>query len=237
MATNGIRQIITAATTGVQSLLGNMIAKNETDELKAFYSLYIWGVHTICTVLFTITGIMIVPFAQVYTSGITDANYSLPLFGLLLTIAYFFNSLRNCQFILIRAAGHFQKTQSAVLMESILNLFISVALVFSLGLTGVAIGTITATVFFVAYEMIYFSKNIVFFPVAHAIKQFSVDLLVVGLTVLIATQINLFTGSVSSWILQAFVVSIVCFAIGLFAQIVFYRNNLGRILKRFITRR
>ncbi len=237
LATNGIRQIITAATTGVQSLLGNMIAKNETDELKAFYSLYIWGVHTICTVLFTITGIMIVPFAQVYTSGITDANYNVPLFGLLITIAYFFSSLRNCQFVLIRAAGHFQKTQSAALMESILNLFISVALVFSLGLTGVAIGTIIATVFFVAYEMIYFSKNIVFFPVAHSIKQFLVDLLVAGLTVLIATQIHLFTGSVGSWILQAFAVSIVCFAIGLLTQIVFYRNNLGRILKRFITRR
>lgn len=236
LVTNSIKQIITAATTGVQSLFGNMIARNETDKLKSLYSLYNWGIHTICTILFTVTGLMIVPFVQIYTSGITDTNYNLPFFALLITIAYFFDSLRNCQYVLIRAAGHFKQTQTASLIECFLNLSISIALVFFFGLTGVAIGTIIATVFFVIYETIYFNKHIVFIPIKHFLKQFFVDALIVAATIIIAIQINLFTGSIGSWILQAMVVTLICIAVSIVGQIVCYRKNIKMITKKLLSK-
>lgn len=236
LVTNSIKQIITAATTGVQSLFGNMIARNETDKLKSLYSLYNWGIHTICTILFTVTGLMIVPFVQIYTSGITDTNYNLPVFALLITIAYFFDSLRNCQYVLIRAAGHFKQTQTASLIECLLNLSISIVFVFFFGLTGVAIGTIIATVFFVVYETVYFNKHIVFIPIRQFLKQFIVDGLIVAGTIMIAIQINLFTGSVGSWILQAMVVTLISIAISIIGQLVFYKGNLNAIFKKVLQR-
>lgn len=235
LVTNSIKQIITAATTGVQALFGNMIARNETDKLKSLYSLYNWGIHTICTLLFTITGVMIVPFVKIYTSGISDAaNYNLPVFALLITIAYFFDSLRNCQYVLIRAAGHFKQTQTASLIECFLNLSISISLVFFLGLTGVAIGTIIATIFFVVYETVYFNKHIVFIPLKHFLKQFLVDALIVAATVIIAVQVNLFTGSIGSWILQAMVVTLICIVISIVGQLIFYKGNLNSIFKKAV---
>ena len=237
LVANSIKQIITAATTGVQALFGNMIARNETDKLKSLYSLYNWGIHTICTILFTVTGLMIVPFVKIYTSGIPDAaNYNLPVFALLITIAYFFDSLRNCQYVLIRAAGHFKQTQTASLIECFLNLSISIALVFFFGLTGVAIGTIIATVFFVIYETVYFNKHIVFIPIRHFLKQFLVDILIVAATVIISLQINLFAGSIGSWILQAMVVTLISIAISIIGQLVFYKGNLNAIFKKVLQR-
>ncbi len=237
LVTNSIKQIITAATTGVQSLFGNIIAKNENKRLKSFYSLYNWGTHTICTILFTITGLLIVPFVQIYTRGITDADYKLPLFALLITIAYFFDSLRNCQYVLIRAAGHFKQTQTAALIECLLNLSISIVLVYFYGLIGVAIGTLVATLFFVVYEIIYFKKNIVFAPIKSSIKQFFVDALIIGITVVISLQINLFTGSIVSWLLQAIVVTAICLVVSTIGQLVFYIGNvkvaLGKVTLKF----
>ena len=231
LVTNSIKQIISAATTGVQSLLGNMIARNEKDELKSFYLLYNWGVHTLCTILFTITGLMIVPFVQLYTAGVTDTNYNLPLFALLITIAYFFSCLRNCQYVLIRAAGHFKQTQTASLIEAFLNLALSVLFVFHFGLVGVTVGTIVATAFFVAFEMVYFHKHIVFIPIGKFVKQFAVDTLVIGATVLIALQIRLFTGTILSWLLQATVVSLICIAVSFLLQLIFNRTYLTGITK------
>lgn len=232
LVTNSIKQIITAATTGVQSLLGNMIARGETERLKSFYSFYNWCIHTISTILFTVTALLIVPFVQLYTKGVDDANYSVPLFAILITVAYLLSSIRNGQYVLIRAAGHFKQTQAASLIEMFLNLSLSVVLVFKFGLIGVAIGTIAATLFFVVYEMIYFNKNIVFSGIGLAIKQFVVDALVICFVVVIVYHVNVFKDSIITWILQALIASGICLGISLVAQVVFYNSNVRFIFKK-----
>lgn len=237
LVTNSIKQIINAATTGVQALLGNMIAKEETESLVRFYSFYNWTIHTISSLLFTITGLLLVPFVKLYTSNITDAEYYAPTFAALITLAYYFSSIRNCNYVLIRAAGHYKKTQSASLIEAALNLAISIIFVFNLGLVGVAIGTIIATVFFVVFEIIYFSKNIIFVPFKNSIKPFLTDFLTMGLGILMTLKINIFSGTVISWILQAVVISLICLGISLAIQVVFYRKNMinlkAKILKKY----
>ena len=234
LVTNSIKQIITAATTGVQALLGNMIAKEETESLVNFYSFYNWAIHTISSLLFTITGLLIVPFVALYTSNITDAEYYAPAFATLITFAYYFSSIRNCNYVLIRAAGHYKQTQFASIIEAALNLVISIIFVFKLGLVGVAIGTIIASAFFVAFEIIYFSKNIVFVALKKSLMPFLTDFLTMGISVLIALKINIFSGTVISWILQALVISLICCCICLFIQLIFYRNNLNRLTTKIL---
>ncbi len=54
--------------------------------MKSFkvYELFFF---TINTIIFTSTMILIVPFVVVYTKGITDANYIVPIFGTLIVLA------------------------------------------------------------------------------------------------------------------------------------------------------
>ena len=85
--------------------MGNMIAKGEKQSLTNFYNFYNWGLHTISTVLYTVTGFLIVPFVMIYTKGVNDANYSAPIFAILITVAGYLGTLRNGNFSLIRAAG------------------------------------------------------------------------------------------------------------------------------------
>lgn len=234
LVTNCIKQLITAATTGVQALLGNMLARGERQELRRFYTLYDWCVHTVSTLLFTVTGLLIVPFVKVYTAQITDADYEAPLFAALICLAYFLSSIRNCNYTLIRAAGHYRQTQAASLIEAVTNLSLSIVCVFRFGLIGVAFGTVAATAFFVVYEMIYFSRNIVFVRKTHYLKLFATDALTAAVGIGAAMHIRIFTGSLLSWLLQAALVFAVCTAVSLIVQLLFYRENLLAVKKRIL---
>lgn len=232
MVVTSIKALITSATTGVQAFFGNLIANNETQRLRKAYDFYDWGMHTLSTFLFTVAGILIVPFVMVYTKGINDANYAVPTFAVLITIAYGLNSMRNNMYTLIRAAGHYKQTQPATLIEAGLNVVISIVLVFKFGLIGVAIGTMTSAAFFMLYEMYYLSKNILHKPLTEFLKQLGLDAIMIGLMIVATIWVEMKTVSYLSWFVTALIVGGICLAICLAVQLIFERKKLFGLFKK-----
>lgn len=228
---NSIKSLINAAMTGVLAFYGNIIANDEKDVLKKTYGIFEWLLHWFSILLFTITGILIMPFVLIYTRDVNDANYNVPLFAILITIAYSINSLRNGMFIMIKSAGHYKSTQRASVTEAILNLTISIIFVFKFGLVGVAVGTLTATTFFAIYEIIYLSKNIVFYPKKNSIIQCSVDILSVFIMVLTTSGIKVSYENYFEWFCSALIVGLVCVIESFGIQVFFYRSNILFIKK------
>lgn len=210
MVANGIKDLAHSATSGVQALLGNLLACNETKRLNKVYSSIEWLIHTGTTLLFTITGILIVPFVFVYTRDITDANYIMPIFAVLLTIAEAARSVRLPYNLMVHAAGHFKQTQSSALIEAGINVVISVAAVFKFGLVGVAIGTLAAMVYRTCYLAWYLSKNILFRDVKYYIAHIAVDIICAAIMVM-STKFMIFNPeNYTQWIVLACKVSAVC---------------------------
>lgn len=100
--------------------------------------------HTSATFAFTCVGLLIVPFVQVYTLRVNDADYIQPIFAVLLIAANAGHCLRMPYNIMILAVGHYRETQSNYIVAAILNVVISIASVYLWGLIGVAIGTLVA---------------------------------------------------------------------------------------------
>ena len=119
-------------------MFGNMLAKNETEELKQSFSYFEWGLHTLVTLIFSIAAVLIVPFVRVYTADISDANYIVPAFAYLITLAQAAYCLRLPYIIMVLAAGHYRQTQWSAIIEAAINIVVSVVLVFNFGLIGVA---------------------------------------------------------------------------------------------------
>ena len=103
---NGMRNLFSAFTAGIQSLMGNLWACEEYDELKKFIKWYEWLVNYFVLVIFICTGLLIAPFVSVYTKGINDANYVQPLFGMVISLANATYCLRSPYITLVLAAGH-----------------------------------------------------------------------------------------------------------------------------------
>lgn len=228
---NGIRQLINTINSSIGPIMGELIAKKENDTLNNMFSLMEWGLHNIIVVLYTVTGLLIVPFVLVYTSGVFDTDYNVPLFALFLTLAGALRSLQLCYNILIQAAGLFKETQTASFIELFLNIGVSILLVLRYGLVGVAIGMSVALCYRLLYFVIFLSKNVLRRSISCFVRQVAVDFVIIGLIIVSCSWLP--QGIDSYWVFfyKGAITLSIATSICLAVNMVLYRSNVRSILK------
>ena len=110
--------------------------------------------------LFCITNIFILPFLRLYTRGITDVSYIDVYLPYLFIATYLLSNGRNSSSLVINYAGHFKQTQWRSILESVINITVSLTCVFRFGIYGVLIGTIAALLYRTNDMIIYANKKI-----------------------------------------------------------------------------
>ncbi len=224
-----IRVLILSAAAGVQALFGNLIAGKEQEALCRAYDLYEWAMHTVTVLLYTLMGILAVPFVMIYTRGVYDADYRNPGFAVLITAAYAVMMLREAWYILVRAAGKFRDTRTAAVAEAAINLGLSVFLVRRFGLIGVAAGTLAASLFFTVYLVWFFSGNVLKRSPGVFLRQVGLDLAQVVCMLLGTSWIRVPETGYPGWLLSAVCAGAVCFLVSAAFQMVFCREHLTGI--------
>lgn len=240
LVVNGVKQLVLSLTNGMQAMFGNMLAKGETKKLNQTFEIFEWLFHSVITFVFTITAILIVPFVQVYTAKISDANYIVPTFAYLLTLAQATYCFRLPYNIMVLAAGHYKQTQWSAIIEAAINILLSVILVFKFGLVGVAIGTFVAMAYRTVYLALYLSKDILYRNILCFVKHILIDMLCVVLIFAAVKAIPDFykmrSVSYISWIVLAVKVSltaaICCFAVNAVA----YRTIIKGMMLKMVTK-
>lgn len=205
----GSKSLFLSLTGGVQSLLGDMIAKQETEKLNKAFGWVEWAMHSGVTVFFGCMGVLIMPFVQVYTRGITDTNYAVPLFAVLITVANAAHCLRLPYNIIVLAGGHYKQTQSCYIIAAILNITVSVLTVKLWGLVGVALGTLVAMGYQTLWLAYYASENIICWPIKKVFRQFGVDWLCILPAALISSRFQLSAVTYGAWVVLAVKVTVV----------------------------
>ncbi len=236
LVVTGIRQIIIALTDGITATFGNMLARKEIRSLKIAFSSFEWGMHAAVTLLFSVTGILLVPFVTVYTKGVTDANYYVPIFAVLISMAQGAYCLRLPYNIIVLAAGHYKQTQTSAIIEASVNIVISIIMVFKFGLIGVAIGTLSAMIYRTCYLAKYLSHNIIHQKFIYFLKHVVVDIVGIVLIVVTTSWIEMKNVTYISWIFLAIKV----FGIALFDTIVinymFYKEETKELVNKLMRR-
>lgn len=229
---SGIRRLTVSLTGGVQSLLGELWAKNDTEELHNTFGWFEWALHTGVVFVFGCTGMLILPFVKVYTKGIADADYIQPVFAVLMTLAQAWYCLRLPYNVMILAAGHYKQTQSNYIVAAALNIVVSVVLVHRFGLIGVAVGTLCAMLYQTVWMAVYNSKFLLKRPFSCFAKQIAVDLLCIGVGVAASCWWTLQDVSYWGWIWLAVKVALVWALVLAAVNSLFYREKVGELLKR-----
>ncbi len=237
LVTNGLQQLIEVLTTGMAALLGNMYVKKEVEQLNSTFNAFELSIHSFVTLLYSVAGVMIIPFVKVYTKGITDADYIVPLFSVLIVTANAAYCLRMPYYIMIQAAGHFKETQSSAIIEAIINVLVSVALVKKYGLIGVAIGTLVAMLYRTVYLALYLRKSILFRKFSHFVKHFVLDIVTVILVIISTRWVSMDEITWISWIKNSIIVGCIslleCFSI----NFIFYRKTMRDCLNLLLGRK
>jgi len=233
MVTNAIKALIQSLSNGIDALFGDMIAKGEYENLNHKYNSYEIVFFTVTTIIFTCTILLIVPFIQVYTKGIQDANYIRKLFAYLIVIGEYIWAIRLPYSSITLAAGHFKETRKGAWIEALCNIIISICLVFKYGIIGVAIGTIVAmsirTIEYIYHTNKYILKR-------NAWKSWGKILLVI-IETLICIYIShcisyLDNNNYFNWIINAIMVTFYVSIVTITINILFFKKDFKSIIKQ-----
>lgn len=233
MIVGAIKNIIYALTGGLGAYFGNILANNEIDELKKSFSFFSWLIHTVTTLLFTVTAVTIVPFVRVYTSKLIDTElYIVPSFAVFLCIALAGRCFQMPYNTLVHSAGHFKQTQFSAIMEPLINVMVSCVLVSKYGLVGVAIGTAVSMFYRFIYLATYLQNNIVYLKKKDIVKQMVVDCVISFLISVLSKLFSMNEISYLSWFIYAFQVGITSLIVCVLANLIVYRDLTTSFLQK-----
>lgn len=237
MITNGILTLVMNTASGIESFWGNMIARKEEKQLFKTFEFAELLIHIIVCVLFVSMGILIAPFVLVYVNGIEDAGcYNLPLFGMLMAIAYGCRCLRTPYFIITKAAGHYKETQNGAIISMLLNIVISLALIMKYGLIGTALGTLVAMLYHTIYFAWYLRKNIINRPFKYFVKHMVLDIAIGVISYMLTMNWCMGEISYMAWFLYAVKVTLVVMVVSLVINFVLYNKEIKGLIIAIVNR-
>lgn len=249
LVVQGVRNLIMSMTNGMQAFLGNLFSKGDLRSFVNSFENFERKIHFTVSIIFSITASLIVPFVGVYTKGIEDVNYILPLFGLVFTCGWGGYCIRLPYNIVVLSVGHYKQTQKSAIIEAVLNLLVSSILVINFGVIGVAFGTLIAMIYRTCYLAWYISRNVINRSLWVFFKHFVVD--VVSFFLFFVVLHKFFSYSIwydvstapatyASWFWLAAKYSIICFVVITCVNVFVYGkyvSGLISIIRSWIQRR
>ena len=233
LVVTGVKQLLVSMTGGIQSLMGEMLAKKETQELHRLFGWTEWLLHTGTVFVFGCTAVLIVPFVRVYTNGIHDADYIQPCFAVLITLAQAGHCLRLPYNLLILAGGHYRQTQQNYIVAAVLNIVVSVLTVKFYGLIGIAIGTLAAMAYQTVWMARYISKAIINWPFKRFLGQSGIDLITFIIAYLLSSRFTIENITYLGWVLLGIKVAVVWLMVILVANCIFKTNYVLKLAQLF----
>ncbi|MGN0358419.1 MAG: hypothetical protein ACI4E0_11550 [Blautia sp.] len=138
--------------------------------------------------LYCVANIFIIPFLKLYTAGVTDINYIDSLLPYLFVATYLLSNGRSAAQRVIEYAGHFKLTQNRSIIESVINIVVSLICVVRFGIYGVLCGTIAALLYRTNDMIIYASKKLLNRSPMRTYIKWGINLILYILFIMIFTK-------------------------------------------------
>lgn len=228
---NGVNQLLSIVETSVKPLMGEFWAKGYIKKFKDSFSAYEWIMHTVSCIIYGCVIVLIVPFVLVYTFSVNDANYNAPAFAVILSLSFALHYIKSPYNTIIMAVGHYKQTQHSYIIAALINISLSVILVYKFGLIGVAIGTFAARLYQVFWQSWYIYKNILNNNYSGFLKKFAVDIASLCLGYLLTSTLKMTDYTYLSWLFLAVKTFIIWVLIVGVINYIFSRHQMTNSIK------
>jgi len=154
-----IESILTILINSVNFVLGQTFQLNlekYKKRIDIFESLY----SAMSFALFSVVLFLMLPFVKLYTAGVSDIHYADEKLPVLFVSVALLTCIRVPMLHTINYAGHFKQTLPQSILESAINLTVSLLCVFRFGIYGVLFGTIVALLYRTNDVIIYANRKI-----------------------------------------------------------------------------
>ena len=187
---------------------GDVIARGEKEKLQKTYKEFEYTYYIIITIVYSVTAIMIMPFINIYTKGINDANYNQILLGMLFTINGLLFNLKTPQGMLVISAGLYKETRIQNLIQALIIVVGWVILAPSLGLAGILIASCLSNLYRDIDLAFFIPKHVTNLPPRKSIiRMIIVVLLSIILCIPFIICINIESDGYLMWMIQALIIT------------------------------
>lgn len=233
LVTSGLKSLITSISAGIQPTLGHVYASNDKKKINRTFEIYEFIIYCATFFLFVVGGICITPFIQIYTKGVEDANYFQPALGWVMILAEFVFCIREPYVNMAYCANKFKEVSKYAYIESVLNIVLSVILVWKFKIIGVAISTFIAMAYRTIGHIIFLRDNILKRDIIITVKKF-ISFTIPSIIIIILSNILFKFDDITvfDWIVYAMKNSILAVIVYTIMIVIVYRNNLYQYYKK-----
>lgn len=177
----GINGILGIFISGLSASFGDVIAKGENKVLQKSYNEFEFSYYALITIVYSIAFIMIMPFIRIYTGGVTDINYDVPLIGFLFVLNGLLYNLKTPQGMLVISAGLYRETRLQTTIQGLIAVILGLVLTPFIGIYGVLIASILSNIYRDIDLVCFIPRNLTKLPIRNTLKR----ILIVGINILI----------------------------------------------------
>ena len=212
---------------------GNLVAQDDKEKVKSFLSMY-WSLTLlISNVLFTTTGITIIPFVKIYTNDINDYNYIYPLLVLLFYGQYICQIFNRPFGTILNVNKKFKEQNLQCGIGAILNIILSLSFIKVIGIYSIVFGSFSSVFVILIMNIykamsLYDTKSILVIIVSF-LSNFFLS------SVIIVRCINIYeVSNYFEWVAYALIVGIIVAIIMIFFNTLVNFKNMHKLFNVFI---
>ena len=232
-----IISILQILTEGMEGAFGNIWAQKERVTFESVFFAYESALFSFAGIFFSCVAILILPFIELYTAGVNDVEYTLPLLAAFFTITETVFCIREPYRTVVQATGNYEATKKSAMVEAIVNLLTSVILVQFMGILGVVIGTLAANLIrttqfatFTYIRILKINPTRLLVKITWLVIDMGLIILTAGLLIELLPMIPGWFG----WVIKAGVAFAVSCAFTLAGLRIFYKNDFIRLWKTML---
>jgi O-antigen/teichoic acid export membrane protein len=155
-----VHQLIASFSSGLVAGFGELMVSQNRQALLRAYANFEYIYYAVMTWAYVTAAALIMPFIELYTRGVQDANYIRPLIAALFVVVGVANNIRVPANTLVNSAGHFRETRKKAIIEAAINLIVSIVMVRYLGIAGVLLGSVCSYAYRTMDFVLYVAANI-----------------------------------------------------------------------------
>lgn len=229
----GVNGILGIFINGLSASFGDIIVRDEKENLKNTYQAFEFSYYIIIAVVYAVSMIMIMPFINVYTANITDANYNQPLIGFLFALNGLLHNIKTPQGTLVISAGLYKETRYQNLTQALIIIVLGSVLAPFLGIVGILIASCLSNLYRDIDLSIFIPKKVTKLPIKDTYKRIIMLILIIVITVLPYRFITIHAEGYIEWAFYAVIAVVYSAIVATIIGIVFDRKIFISVLNRF----
>ena len=234
MIAGSVATCISVFTNGLSASFGNIYAIGDKALLKKTTEEFRTAFYILVTIVYTVMLTCLVSFVGIYTEGITDVNYIVPVFAILITVKGLLDNFKAPHGMLIYSFGKFKAIRRQTAIQTVLIIVSTVGLTWWLGLNGAMLALCIANLYMLVELLILSPKELVDMSILKNVRQIVQMLVVVfgvyGISLIVPFQPTTYL----QWLLYAIVVGVVSLIVTVGVFLIFDRKETISVWKRML---